>query len=278
MFLQKFSTPLPQLSGKSFWFHNLRFGFLDYNASYFEQFLRYSVKHQKWSLGSRLHSLPNAFRDFSIQRRKWMADFPKNYSQRYKVPKLFFRSSKRPHRPVAGKIHQKPSSPIKWYGSNSLTVSFSQDTDPSRRPGAGSEGYAALKKHPFFMGVDWKNLRSQTPPKLAPDPAVCLLMYFGIMMPFIIINVLLVYWSIFLYLMQSQTASPERDDGHGSPWNLTHIGDSSATQNEGHGAPSTSSESSGSITRLASIDSFDSRWWGHLSFIFSLCFPGNNPV
>uniref|UniRef100_A0A1J3IUR4 non-specific serine/threonine protein kinase n=1 Tax=Noccaea caerulescens TaxID=107243 RepID=A0A1J3IUR4_NOCCA len=103
------------------------------------------------------------------------------------------------------------------------------DTDPSRRPGAGSEGYAALKRHPFFIGVDWKNLRSQTPPKLAPDPA-------------------------------SQTASPESDYAHGSPWNPTHIGDSSATQNEGHVPPSTSSESSGSITRLASIDSFDSRW------------------
>ncbi|XP_010452349.1 PREDICTED: 3-phosphoinositide-dependent protein kinase 1-like [Camelina sativa] len=103
------------------------------------------------------------------------------------------------------------------------------DPDPSRRPGASSEGYTALKKHPFFTGVDWKNLRSQSPPKLAPDPA-------------------------------SQTASPERDDAHGSPWNLTHIGDSSATQNDGHGAPSTAPESSGSITRLASIDSFDSRW------------------
>ncbi|CAA7033923.1 unnamed protein product [Microthlaspi erraticum] len=103
------------------------------------------------------------------------------------------------------------------------------DTDPSRRPGAGSEGYAALKRHPFFIGVDWKNLRSQTPPKLSPDPA-------------------------------SQTASPESDYTHGSPWNPTHIGDSSATQNDGHVPPSTSSESSGSITRLASIDSFDSRW------------------
>ncbi|KAJ0243909.1 3-phosphoinositide-dependent protein kinase 1 [Hirschfeldia incana] len=104
------------------------------------------------------------------------------------------------------------------------------DTDPSRRPGAGSEGYAALKRHPFFMGVDWNNLRSQTPPKLAPDPA-------------------------------SQTASPERDDAHGSsPWNPTHIGDSSAGHSDGHSAPSTPSESSGSITRLASIDSFDSRW------------------
>ncbi|KAF8115266.1 hypothetical protein N665_0029s0103 [Sinapis alba] len=104
------------------------------------------------------------------------------------------------------------------------------DTDPSRRPGAGSEGYAALKRHPFFMGIDWNNLRSQTPPKLAPDPA-------------------------------SQTASPERDDAHDcSPWNPTHIGDSSAAHNDVHSAPSTPSGSSGSITRLASIDSFDSRW------------------
>lgn len=63
--------------------------------------------------------------------------------------------------------------------------------------------------------------------------------------------------------MQSQTASPERDDAHGSPWNPTHIGDSSAAHNDGHSAPSTPSESSGSITRLASIDSFDSRWWAH---------------
>ncbi|KAJ0244207.1 3-phosphoinositide-dependent protein kinase 1 [Hirschfeldia incana] len=100
------------------------------------------------------------------------------------------------------------------------------DTDPSRRPGAGSEGYASLKRHPFFKGVDWKNVRSQTPPKLAPDPS-------------------------------SQSASPERD---GSPWNPTHVGDASATQNDGHGGVSSTSESSGSITRLASIDSFDSRW------------------
>ncbi|CAF2102280.1 unnamed protein product [Brassica napus] len=97
------------------------------------------------------------------------------------------------------------------------------DTDPSRRPGAGPEGYASLKRHPFFKGVDWKKPRSQTPPKLAPDPS-------------------------------SQSASPERD---GSPWNPTHVGDASAMQNNG---PSSTSESSGSITRLASIDSFDSRW------------------
>lgn len=49
---------------------------------------------------------------------------------------------------------------------------MTQDIDPSRRPGAGPDGYVSLKKHPFFDGVDWSNLRSQTPPKLALDPKV----------------------------------------------------------------------------------------------------------
>jgi len=49
-----------------------------------------------------------------------------------------------------------------------------QDLDPSRRPGAGPDGYAVLKMHPFFRGVDWKNLRGQTPPKLALEPGVWL--------------------------------------------------------------------------------------------------------
>ena len=47
-----------------------------------------------------------------------------------------------------------------------------QDIDPSRRPGAGPDGYAALKMHSFFRGVDWSNLREQTPPKLAFETAV----------------------------------------------------------------------------------------------------------
>lgn len=42
-----------------------------------------------------------------------------------------------------------------------------QDIDPSRRPGAGSDGYSALKMHPFFKGVNWKNIREETPPKIA---------------------------------------------------------------------------------------------------------------
>ncbi|KAJ4840472.1 hypothetical protein Tsubulata_039820 [Turnera subulata] len=48
------------------------------------------------------------------------------------------------------------------------------DIDPTRRPGAGPGGYAALKMHPFFRGIDWKNLRERTPPVLALEQAVVL--------------------------------------------------------------------------------------------------------
>ncbi|KAF5742578.1 3-phosphoinositide-dependent protein kinase 2-like [Tripterygium wilfordii] len=100
------------------------------------------------------------------------------------------------------------------------------DTDPGRRPGAGPDGYAVLKMHPFFKGVDWKNVREQTPPILALEP----------------------------------TATPGEGDGTpDSSWNLSHIGDGSAGLNDGNGGAS-SSEGSGHITRLASIDSFDSKW------------------
>ncbi|OMO87227.1 hypothetical protein CCACVL1_09183 [Corchorus capsularis] len=100
------------------------------------------------------------------------------------------------------------------------------DIDPSRRPGAGPEGYAAVKMHPFFRGVDWSNLRSQTPPRLA---------------------------------LETGAQSGDGDDHNDSSWNPTHIGDGSVRQNDGNGGAS-SSESSGHITRLASIDSFDSKW------------------
>lgn len=49
-----------------------------------------------------------------------------------------------------------------------------QDTDPNKRPGAGSDGYAALKMHPFFEGVDWKNLRTASAPRLAIESNVLL--------------------------------------------------------------------------------------------------------
>lgn len=46
-----------------------------------------------------------------------------------------------------------------------------QDMDPSRRPGAGPGGYAILKNHPFFKGIDWTSLREgKTPPTLALEP------------------------------------------------------------------------------------------------------------
>ncbi|XP_009368960.1 3-phosphoinositide-dependent protein kinase 1-like [Pyrus x bretschneideri] len=98
------------------------------------------------------------------------------------------------------------------------------DLDPSRRPGAGPDGYAALKMHPFFKGVDWKNLRAQTPPKLALE------------------------------------TGSDKGDSRDNSWNPLHIGDGAAKQNEGNSGATSSSEGSGHVTRLASIDSFDSKW------------------
>ncbi|KAL3649671.1 3-phosphoinositide-dependent protein kinase 2 [Castilleja foliolosa] len=85
------------------------------------------------------------------------------------------------------------------------------DIDPSRRAGSGPGGYASLKSHPFFNGIDWTNLREgTTPPKLA------------------------------LEQRGQYTGGQDQD---------------SFSVNAG----ATSSEA-GSITRLASIDSFDSKW------------------
>ncbi|KAJ8433305.1 hypothetical protein Cgig2_012873 [Carnegiea gigantea] len=95
--------------------------------------------------------------------------------------------------------------------------------DPSKRPGAGPEGYAELKNHPFFNGVDWANLRSQTPPKLAKEPG---------------------------------NASP--GDHSSDPWSPAHVGDGSVK--DGNSGASSASEGASHITRLASIDSFDSKW------------------
>ncbi|CAN1238741.1 3-phosphoinositide-dependent protein kinase 2 [Linum grandiflorum] len=100
------------------------------------------------------------------------------------------------------------------------------DTEPGRRPGAGPDGYAALKLHPFFKGVDWNNLRSQAPPELVADPTKC---------------------------DQAQAGDGVEADS----WNPAHVGDCSGP-NDGN-VPSLSC-TEGSITRLASIDSFDSRW------------------
>lgn len=44
-------------------------------------------------------------------------------------------------------------------------------------------------------------------------------------------------------------------------WNPSHIGDGAVRQIEGSSGATSSSEASGHVTRLASIDSFDSKWY-----------------
>ncbi|PIA43444.1 hypothetical protein AQUCO_01900085v1 [Aquilegia coerulea] len=99
------------------------------------------------------------------------------------------------------------------------------DTDPSKRPGAGPDGYAALKKHPFFEHIDWDRLRMISPPKLVLDPN-----------------------------------ATEADDVQNSGWNLSHVGDGSGRYTDASSGATSSSDSYAHVTRLASIDSFDSRW------------------
>ncbi|XP_021737706.1 3-phosphoinositide-dependent protein kinase 2-like [Chenopodium quinoa] len=98
--------------------------------------------------------------------------------------------------------------------------------DPSKRPGAGPEGYAALKNHPFFRGVDWANLRDIPSPKLVREP------------------------------MGNYGGADNSQD----PWNCTHIGDSAVKQIDVNSGTSSFTEGAGHVTRLASIDSFDSKW------------------
>lgn len=102
------------------------------------------------------------------------------------------------------------------------------DIDPNKRPGAGPDGYAALKMHPFFKGVDWQNPRGGMAPRLALE-----------------------------------LKAGEADDVQDSDWNLSHVGDGlqqHIAASDGSVGATSSAESSSRILRLASIDSFDSRW------------------
>lgn len=101
------------------------------------------------------------------------------------------------------------------------------DMDPSRRPGAGPDGYDSLKKHPFFNGIVWDNLKMQTPPKLALKQKV---QYSG------------------------------GDIAQDSSWNPSHVGDSSGKHDSSGKQTEGNNNSVASITRIASIDSFDSKW------------------
>lgn len=64
--------------------------------------------------------------------------------------------------------------------------------------------------------------------------------------------------SLKLSLPILQAHSPGSEDQES--WNPTHVGDSSVKTNDGHGGVASTSET-GSINRLASIDSFDSKWY-----------------
>lgn len=44
------------------------------------------------------------------------------------------------------------------------------DLVPERRPGGGPAGYAALKNHPYFAGVDWGKVREAKAPEIATSP------------------------------------------------------------------------------------------------------------
>ncbi|URE03749.1 3-phosphoinositide-dependent protein [Musa troglodytarum] len=102
------------------------------------------------------------------------------------------------------------------------------DTDPSKRPGAGPDGYASLKKHPFFKGIDWKNLRKASAPKLA---------------------------------LEKDTSVDY--DSQDTSWNPTHVGGAPSHQQgipDGSPVATSSFEPQSHISRLASIDSFDSKW------------------
>uniref|UniRef100_A0A453G1H2 non-specific serine/threonine protein kinase n=1 Tax=Aegilops tauschii subsp. strangulata TaxID=200361 RepID=A0A453G1H2_AEGTS len=100
------------------------------------------------------------------------------------------------------------------------------DVDPTKRPGAGPDGYASLKKHPFFRGIDWKNIRKTR----APKPAV-------------------------------EANANEDEDNQDSDW-LSHMGSAHVNRNVpvGNNGAASSSEVRSHVSKLASIDSFDSRW------------------
>jgi len=79
-------------------------------------------------------------------------------------------------------------------------------------------------------------------------------------------NNLWIFLSLLLFMYQAQSGDNDHDPG--SPFNPTHIGDSSMTQNDANVGVSSSAEATSHITRLASIDSFDSKWY----WLYTFCF------
>ncbi|XP_039124202.1 3-phosphoinositide-dependent protein kinase 2-like isoform X2 [Dioscorea cayenensis subsp. rotundata] len=95
------------------------------------------------------------------------------------------------------------------------------DIDPSRRLGAGPDGYLALKLHPFFKGIDWHNLRQGSVRKLA--------------MEFIA-------------------------NKNNEPYNSTQNGSHQQSSFDRSSGSTSSSETHPHLSSLSSIDSFDSKW------------------
>ncbi|KAJ6817294.1 3-phosphoinositide-dependent protein kinase 1-like [Iris pallida] len=111
------------------------------------------------------------------------------------------------------------------------------DVDPSKRLGAGLDGYAALKFHPFFKGIGWKNLRASSPPQLAQESDV-----------------------------------GNGDGTQSNVHNTSQIREYSISQNtvhDGNGGTTSSSSSdpqTNNVSKLVSIDSFDSKWQDFLEY------------
>ncbi|KAJ0976914.1 hypothetical protein J5N97_012388 [Dioscorea zingiberensis] len=102
------------------------------------------------------------------------------------------------------------------------------DMDPTKRLGAGPDGYLALKLHPFFKGIDWHNLRKGSVRKLA--------------MEFI---------------------ARKNKDSYSSTQNTTHHSGVLSQQLTGFdrsNGSTSSSEAHPHLSTVSSIDSFDSKW------------------
>ncbi|KMZ71354.1 putative Protein kinase [Zostera marina] len=110
------------------------------------------------------------------------------------------------------------------------------DPDPSNRLGMGHDGYATLKRHPFFNGVIWENVRDMPAPNLS---------------------------------LGSCTKEEDcRVQESSSTWNHTKTGNGSKSSNHQHqkaiqdGTSDfvASTDTRPYMFRIASIDSFDSKW------------------
>jgi 3-phosphoinositide dependent protein kinase-1 len=106
-----------------------------------------------------------------------------------------------------------------------------------------------LKKHPFFKGIDWKNLRKTRAPKLVLEANVFFVIYISIQF---LLNSC-------LHPSENVPIQANYDDSQDSNW-LSHTGSVCVNQHSIHNGAASSSEVRSHISKLSSIDSFDSKW------------------